>query len=99
MQCRGEGIVDQLPVAALALERNARHVQFAIAGVTDGDGAFRSTAGLYPAEAQRSCNCELPRGHIARDGYFVRTGWIVTDHCKRSRLRTKAAGLKADRHG
>src|SRR5687768_13351136 len=99
MQRRREGIVDQFPVAILALERNVRHVQFAIASVTEGDGTLRSTAGPYTTEAQRSSNCELARGRIARDGYFVRTGWIVTDHGERGRLRTKAAGLKADRHG
>jgi len=35
MQRRRERIVDQLPMTVLALERHARHVQVAIADVTD----------------------------------------------------------------
>jgi hypothetical protein len=37
---RWEGIVDQLPVLVLALERNARDVQGAFTDVADGDRPF-----------------------------------------------------------
>jgi hypothetical protein len=51
MQRRREWIVDQLPVTVLALERNASHMQVAIANVTDGYCALSATAGPYSAEA------------------------------------------------
>lgn len=51
MERRGEGIVDQLPMTILALEGNARNVQFAIAHITDGEGAFRAAAGFHSPEA------------------------------------------------
>ena len=64
MQSRREWIVDQLPVTVLALERNASHVQVAIADVADGDCALGAAAGPYSAEAHRARHGELAGGTV-----------------------------------
>ena len=58
-RCR-EGVVDQPPVLALALEGYASDMQFAVADVADRDGSLGTATSLDAAEAGRSGYGDLP---------------------------------------
>src|SRR6266481_2683850 len=77
MQGRGEGVVDQLPVLARALEGDARDVQIAIAHIAYRDGALPEATGLHAADAGRSRDRELPGGHGAGNSDALRARRIV----------------------
>jgi hypothetical protein len=79
VQGRREGVVDQLPVMVLALERNAGHMELAVAHITDGYGALGTAAGLHSAEARRAGDRELARRCVARDGDGPRASWVVAE--------------------
>src|SRR5271169_208853 len=97
MQSGRERIVDQLPMATLALERHAGDVQTALANVANGYGAVCATASRDSAENRRAGNRELPRRHFAGYCDASRAGGIVAEHRHRCGLGAKAGGREAYR--
>src|SRR5215471_9636808 len=91
-----ERIVDELPMAVLAAERDAGHVQVALAHVADRERPLGQAAGLHAAEAERSRDHELARGRFARDGDRAGARGIVAEDGNRGRFRAEARRLEAN---
>ena len=72
MQRGRERVVDQLPVAILAFERDARDVQLAVAHVADRDRSLLLAACRHFAEEGRAGHDQLARRRVA--GYRHRCG-------------------------
>ena len=97
MQLRREGIVQDLPVTALALETHAGHVQGALADIADGEGAICAAAGVHAAEVCRAGDGKPARRRVAADQDRGRARRIVAEDLDGRGFESEAYGSETDR--
>src|SRR5580692_10962674 len=85
-------------MTASAPEADAGHVERAIAGITDRQGAIRATTGVHAAKACRASDGKPARRRGSGDVDAQGTSRIVADYRDRRGFGAETHGLKADGH-